>query len=602
MPETPKVSAADIARLAGVGRAAVSNWRKRHADFPAPVGGSASSPEFDLAAVEDWLRGQGKHRELPAEDRLWARATAAGDNVAATLGALGRLLLAHDRGEPVRDPGVDPSIAEAVTALAGERGARAVFDALWQRFVQLQAWRAGVTPEALAELMAGLADVGGGTVLDPACGTGNILRAAVRAGCAAAYGQEIDADAARLIEVWLALRGVPGGVRVADSLRADAFAGLAADAVVSNLPFGDTNWGHEELGYDPRWEYGMPPRTEPELAWVQHALAHLRPGGTAVLLMPPSAAGRRAGRRIRSELLRRGALRAVIALPAKAAAPHSVSLHLWVLRRPDGHHPAPAHALLVDAVDGDADAGYPRILAAYRAFGATPDGSVDEPGFARAVPVIELLDEDVDLTPARRQPGPAADAGPGGVAALRDRMLDGLARLPGQVPGLTHDPGPAPAPVVSVNDLAKSGALRILGPVRPAADPIALEPGDVVVPTVARPLITRVVTEAGPPLGPNLFALRPDPAILDPWYLAGQLRTAANERQAVSVSGAFRFDVRRAQVRRLPLPQQRRLGEAFRALDTFDEALRRTASLGADFIRGAIDGLAQGALRPPPES
>ncbi|MFD4794046.1 substrate-binding domain-containing protein, partial [Streptomyces anulatus] len=41
-----------------------------------------------------------------------------------------------------------------------------------------------------------------------------------------------------------------------------------------------------------RWEYGLPARAEAELAWVQHALAHLREGGTAVLLMPPAAAAR----------------------------------------------------------------------------------------------------------------------------------------------------------------------------------------------------------------------------------------------------------------------------------------------------------------------
>ncbi|MYV70900.1 N-6 DNA methylase, partial [Streptomyces sp. SID2131] len=87
-------------------------------------------------------------------------------------------------------------------------------------------------------------------------------------------------------------------VRSGDSLRADAFPTLAADAVLCHPPFNERNWGHDELAYDPRWEYGFPARTESELAWVQHALARLRPGGTAVLLMPPAAASRRSGRRI----------------------------------------------------------------------------------------------------------------------------------------------------------------------------------------------------------------------------------------------------------------------------------------------------------------
>ena len=41
-----QVTAAEISRLAGVTRATVSNWRRRHADFPAPVGGTEASPDL----------------------------------------------------------------------------------------------------------------------------------------------------------------------------------------------------------------------------------------------------------------------------------------------------------------------------------------------------------------------------------------------------------------------------------------------------------------------------------------------------------------------------------------------------------------------------
>lgn len=41
--------------MTGVGRAAVANRRRRHDDFPAPVGGTAISPEFALAEVQAWL-------------------------------------------------------------------------------------------------------------------------------------------------------------------------------------------------------------------------------------------------------------------------------------------------------------------------------------------------------------------------------------------------------------------------------------------------------------------------------------------------------------------------------------------------------------------
>src|SRR4051794_39798623 len=93
-----EVTAAGIARLAGVGRAAVSNWRRRHADFPKPVGGTETSPSFALAEVEAWLRKQGKLAEVPLRERVWQQlAGHPGGPVAALIHAGCALLLIQDR-------------------------------------------------------------------------------------------------------------------------------------------------------------------------------------------------------------------------------------------------------------------------------------------------------------------------------------------------------------------------------------------------------------------------------------------------------------------------------------------------------------------------
>ncbi|SBT40657.1 N-6 DNA methylase [Micromonospora auratinigra] len=638
MQETPTITAAEIARLAGVGRAAVSNWRKRHPDFPAPVGGSAASPEFDLIQVEQWLRDQGKLPEVGTADRLWRHLAAASHSPAAGLATVGALLLARQRGHRAPrsvDPQLKPLLPD-LDALADESGPQGAFDDLWQRFSAPGPGRPFATPDDLADLMVGLAGVGGGSVLDPAAGSGATLRAAVRAGCTSAYGQELDEELARLAGLWLALRDVPGEVHVGDSLRDDAYAGRTVDAVVCHPPFGITTWGFEELSHDPRWIVGTTPRGEPELAWAQHCLAHLRPGGHAVLLMPPTVASRRPGRRIRAELLRRGALRAVIALPPGVAAPHGVPLHLWVLRRPPADAPPPARALLVDAATGDTDETYPRILAVWRAFTAAPDAEVEEAGFARAVPVIELLDEEIDLTPARRQPAVAGEATGEHLVRTRERLAALVGELPVLMPQVTPTAEDSDGDVLSVGELARAGALHLIGPVRAnaadASEPtgdgppvltvqdvlngeeasgrddgrlgqeIALRAGDVVVPMIARQLTARVVTTDGTLLGRNLYLLRPNPAALDPWFLAGQLRTSANEKQASSLSGTLRFDIRRALVRRLPLDEQQAHGEAFRRLDAFESAIRQAASLGTELVRLTADGLARGALRPDQRS
>src|SRR6266542_2753856 len=63
---------ADIARLAGVGRPAVSNWRRRYADFPQPVLETRSGPRFDPAEVEAWLAAHGKGKSgITPQERLW---------------------------------------------------------------------------------------------------------------------------------------------------------------------------------------------------------------------------------------------------------------------------------------------------------------------------------------------------------------------------------------------------------------------------------------------------------------------------------------------------------------------------------------------------
>ncbi|OSP37141.1 SAM-dependent methyltransferase, partial [Streptomyces sp. 13-12-16] len=96
--DATEVTAAGIARLAGVGRAAVSNWRRRHTDFPRPVGGTETSPSFALAEVEGWLRRRSKIAEVPLRERVWQQLAGhpAGPVTALThAGCV--LLLIHDR-------------------------------------------------------------------------------------------------------------------------------------------------------------------------------------------------------------------------------------------------------------------------------------------------------------------------------------------------------------------------------------------------------------------------------------------------------------------------------------------------------------------------
>ncbi|MDB1087219.1 N-6 DNA methylase [Streptomyces sp. ACA25] len=603
-----EVTAAGIARLAGVGRAAVSNWRRRHPHFPRPVGGTDSSPTFALAEVEQWLRDHGKLIEVPLNERAWQLLAADPAGPAETLCCLGEQLLHGDR-----PAGAGP-LADAVAALAAESSPADAFAFLLERYLDTHSRQFTLTPRPTAELMAALAGPTD-SVLDPACGSGALLAAARGHGDAtrpaALHGQDSDPVLARLCGLRLALRD-PADVRIrtGDSLLADAFPGAAVGTVLCHPPFNERHWGHDELVYDDRWEYGLPARAESELAWVQHALARLRPGGTAVLLMPPAAASRRTGRRIRATLLRRGALRAVLALPAGAAPPHSLPLHLWILVKPGGA-PAPEPRLLVvdTATAHRSTGGNPldrpalsaALLDAWSAF-TGPGEFTALTGLRRALPVMDLLDDEVDLAPARHLP-PSADL-TGGEALTRVQhelraTLRSTHDLAPEVPG-TDTPAPGPRwSSLTIGELARTGALELHQPGGgPEPEP---RPGDVVVPLLPGDP-ARVLTGAGPdgaPLGRHVCLLRPDPDLLDAWFLAGFLRGTGNTRQAGSyASSATRIDIRRLKVPRLPLEAQQQYGRRFRELAAFEDALRQAAELGHRLVQGVVDGYTEGTLPP----
>ncbi|WP_326829600.1 N-6 DNA methylase [Streptosporangium sp. NBC_01810] len=671
MDRDVQVTAADIARLGDVGRAAVSNWRRRHDDFPQPVGGTATSPAFSLGEIKEWLLGHSDGKPLPAREWLWQdlRAGVPEEELADLIADLGAFLVYLDREDddwaalsatddaavaavlpervlaacaaPMQNPPPPKCLIRdrlpllrRVAALATEDGAKETFTFLRERYFELHSKRMYATPEPVARLMAELCGPSPEIVLDPACGSGALLKALRdRPGNQVRHllGQDADEATTRLTAAHLALHAATVRVSHGDSLRQNAFPGTRVDAVVCNPPFNDRAWGYEELTADPRWEYGLPPRMESELAWIQHALFQLKPGGTAVVLMPPAVAGRRSGRRIRAQLIRRGALKAVITLPLGSIPNMAVALALWVLRRPADSQ-TPDHVLMVDTSDRPED--FARVAAAAWARFEAGAGA-DEPGVSRAVPSIELLDDDVDLTPARYLAPPSADLSPERVTGQRNRVADFLRLAAELVPTVESAPEPKDLPMVPLAELLRRGMLTIhhQSPVRPgepsevadgltvltaedvvdgtpptATTPdvavqheIIVRPGDVLVPNIARRPVARVAGEGGPVLGLRLSLLRPDPALLDPHFVAGFLSGSVNLRNYVTVGSRAQVDVRRAELPPLPIEEQRGYGETFRKLAEFEASLRRVATLGEDLIQLISDGLTHGAVRPSTE-
>jgi hypothetical protein len=541
-PVGPLVNGSEIARLAGVTRAAVSNWRRRYDDFPAPAGGAASSPLYALAEVQEWLDKQRKGQEVSPEVELWQALRAAyGEQMVVGLADVAGVLAGEHESVLPRD------VADRLRRVARTEAPADVVDGLKERFLE-SARRAGsdqVTSERVVRAVRHFAPElpKGATVFDPACGIGVLLLSVAPEAAVRRCGQDADADVVRFAQLRAEIMS-RSDVRVVtgDSLRADGWPALQADLVVCEPPTGVTEWGREELLLDSRWEFGTPSKAEGELAWLQHAYAHTAPGGEVLMVMPASVAYRKAGRRIRAELVRRGVVRQVVALPPGSATSHAQPVHLWMVKRPAGAGGADSRQS-VCMVDLTAN---------------HPDGSLEpRPDQIVDVPLIELLDDSVDLTPGHRLGARQRDYA-GEYAALREALGLELQRLASILPELAPGgPGSLEGATTSVADLARAGLVAYRGP-----EPVS-------------------VSEQ-----------------LDTEFLRGFLRSPSNMRRSTSASGTHRLDGRGARIPGMGIEAQRRYGSAFQALTAFEEGRLRVDDLSRQLAEVARDGLTSGALVP----
>ena len=276
------------------------------------------------------------------------------------------------------------------------------------------------------------------------------------------------------------------------------------------------------------------------------------------------------------------------------------------------------------------------VARAWSAFKDSPQRVADVSDVAIAVPIMDLLGEEVDLTPARylRPPGLAA-VSQAGLADRRNDLASRLAELARLLPEPTRHRSRDGAHLhdASLEELAQTGALVIRrGAPRSAsserdpasvrakgriltsqdiaravppseADEIiidevhnpAIRAGDVLVPLIGRRLTARVAAgkDVGAYLSPTVYLIRPDTAALDPWFLAGVLSSTGGDRQAARMASTLgdriRFDPRRVRVPLLPIEDQRAYGESFRRLWDFASTLRAAYDEGTDLVRDVID-------------
>ena len=193
------------------------------------------------------------------------------------------------------------------------------------------------TPAEVSRVMAKVVGVGSArnasqTIHDPTCGSGSLLlkahdEARHRTGLdLALYGQEMDNATAALARMNMILHDCPTAEIWKDNvLAAPHFKDQAGrlktfDYVVANPPFSFKAWSN---GFDPandlfhRFQFGVPPRKNGDLAFVLHILACLKSAGKAAVNLPHGVLFRGGAEAvIRKETIRRGYIRGIIGLPA----------------------------------------------------------------------------------------------------------------------------------------------------------------------------------------------------------------------------------------------------------------------------------------------
>ena len=201
------------------------------------------------------------------------------------------------------------------------------------------------TPKSIVSAIVTMLEPYSGKVYDPAMGSGGFFvqsEAFIEAhggklGAISVYGQESNPTTWRLAAMNMAIRGIDFnfGKQPADTFLNDQHPDLRADFVMANPPFNISEWWDGRLEGDPRWVYGVPPKSNANFAWVQHMLYHLAPHGSmALLLANGSMSSNTKGEgEIRQALIEADLVECMLALPGQLFTNTQIPACVWFLTK-----------------------------------------------------------------------------------------------------------------------------------------------------------------------------------------------------------------------------------------------------------------------------
>ncbi|WP_277070839.1 type I restriction-modification system subunit M [Slackia exigua] len=238
-----------------------------------------------------------------------------------------------------------------------------IYEYLIENFAANAGKKAGefYTPHEVSQLMSeivawhlrGRSEI---NIYDPTSGSGSLL---INIGKAVArrsgnpngikyYAQELKENTYNLTRMNLVMRGIlPDNIAVrnGDTLKDDwpwfdtlenkeeTYNPLFVDAVVSNPPYSQ-NWDPDDAELDPRFEYGVAPKSKADYAFLLHDLYHLRPDGVMCIVLPHGVLFRGGEEgAIRKNLVEHRNIQAIIGLPANIFFGTGIPTIVMVLRK-----------------------------------------------------------------------------------------------------------------------------------------------------------------------------------------------------------------------------------------------------------------------------
>jgi len=205
------------------------------------------------------------------------------------------------------------------------------YEYLIKHFADLTNKKAGefYTPRSVVHLLGLILDPQEGeSIYDPACGTGGMFLECVNLvkdhgkdyRTLKIFGQEKNLTSSTIVRMNMLLHDVNDfHIARGDTLKNPAFFeedGLKTfDCVIANPPFSLKEWGANNWANDPygRNIAGVPPKSNGDMAWVQHMIKSMnRDGRMAVVLPQPVLSRKGAEKNIRKSLLNQDLLEAVI--------------------------------------------------------------------------------------------------------------------------------------------------------------------------------------------------------------------------------------------------------------------------------------------------